>query len=298
MKPWQNFLRPQSIEDALRDLQDAPAPACVIAGGTDLLLELQQGNHPPVHTLVDLTSIRALQVLEVRGEDLFIGAAVPVSRLADSPLVHQHAEALAEACALIAGPQVRNVATLGGNVAHALPAADGTIALMCLDVQAEVADMSGLRRVRFQDLFLGAGRSALQPGREIITGFYIPLQHQGQASAFRRVMRMQGIALPVLNVSLWLERSGESIGKIRVAAGPSGPTPRRLETVEAVLCGKNPDNEVIATAREALLDEVSFRTSPHRATAGYRQHLSGVLMAETLTLAWERSGKVSEAVHG
>ena len=110
-----------------------------IAGGTDLLLDLKQGRHAPVHTLIDLTFVPEMTVLELRGDELYIGAAVPVNRVALDPLTGTHAQALVEACDLIAGPQVRNVATLGGNVAHALPAADGTIALTALDAQAEVA---------------------------------------------------------------------------------------------------------------------------------------------------------------
>ena len=88
-------------------------------------------------------------MLELRGEELFIGAAVPVNRVALDPMVIEHALALVEACNLIAGPQVRNTATLGGNVAHALPAAEGTIALTALDAQAEVANAAGTRRMPF-----------------------------------------------------------------------------------------------------------------------------------------------------
>ncbi len=114
-----------------------------IAGGTDLLLDLKQGRHAPVHTLIDLTFVSEMSLLELRGDDLYIGAAVSVNRVALDPLVGTHAQALVEACNLIAGPQVRNTATLGGNVAHALPAADGTIALTALNAQAEVASPAG-----------------------------------------------------------------------------------------------------------------------------------------------------------
>ncbi len=113
--------------------------------------------------------------------------------------LHDNAQALIEACGLIGGPQVRNVATLGGNVAHALPAADGTIALMALNAQVEVANQKGNRRVPIAEMFLGPGKSALIQN-ELLVGFYLPLQNQNQASAFQRVMRPQGVALPIIQL--------------------------------------------------------------------------------------------------
>jgi xanthine dehydrogenase FAD-binding subunit len=94
-----------------------------------------------------------MNVIEVRGDHLFIGASVSITQILNSALANQHGQALVEACNLIAGPQVRNIATLGGNVAHALPAADGTIALVALNAQAEVANAEGLRRMDFAELF-------------------------------------------------------------------------------------------------------------------------------------------------
>ncbi|MEI6289248.1 MAG: FAD binding domain-containing protein, partial [Chloroflexota bacterium] len=141
MSLWKEFLRPQTIQEALEALTSAPSPAIPIAGGTDLMLDLQQGNHPPVHTLVDLTGISEMNIIELRAGNIFIGAGVPHNRIVDSKIVQENAQALVEACGLIGGPQVRNMATLGGNVAHALPAADGTIGLLALDAGAEIASI-------------------------------------------------------------------------------------------------------------------------------------------------------------
>lgn len=290
MKLWQQYLRPGSVTEALQALSSAPTPVCAIAGGTDLMLDLQQGRHPPVHTLVDLTCIPEMNGIEIRGEELFIGAVTPLGQIAVSPLVAEHAQALTEACGLIAGPQVRNVATLGGNVAHALPAADGTIALTALDAQARVADLDGCRRVPLSELFLGPGRTALKSGQELLVGFYLPLRRSGQASAFKRVMRAQGIALPVLNMTIWLERMAGIITLIRISAGPSGPTPRRLPLTEKTFYGQPFTPEGCDRALAVMLNEVHFRSSPHRASAEYRQHLAGVLLYDTLLAAWQRAG--------
>lgn len=289
MNLWQDYLRPTNLSQALKAFAEAPRPLLPIAGGTDLLLDLEQGRHAPVHTLLDVTGIAELNALEIRGEELFVGAAVAVNRIVLDPLVIMHAQALTEACNLIAGPQVRNVATLGGNVAHALPAADGTIALLALHAQAEIASASGLRRVPFNELFLGPGKSSLQHGEELLVGFYLPLIKNQQASCFQRIMRPQGVALPIINLAIWLERRQDMIQQIRIAVGPGGPTPWRAREAENVLLGKTLNKETLQIAQDALLGEVAFRSSARRASADYRKHIVGGLFKDVLETAWQRA---------
>lgn len=290
MNLWQEYLRPTNLSQALKAFSEASGPILPIAGGTDLLLDLEQGRHSPVHTLLDVMSIQEMTALEVRGEELFVGAAVAVNRIVLSPLVGVHAQALAEACNLIAGPQVRNVATLGGNVAHALPAADGTIALLALNAQAEVASMSGICRVPLKDLFVGPGKSSLKQGEELLVGFYLPLSTPYQASCFQRIMRPQGVALPIINLAIWLERKEDVISQIRIAVGPGGPTPWSGTAAEKTLTGKPLNDETIHAALESLLAQVGFRSSARRASADYRRHIVTGLFKDVLEAAWGRAG--------
>jgi carbon-monoxide dehydrogenase medium subunit len=190
---------------------------------------------------------------------------------------------------LIAGPQVRNVATLGGNVAHALPAADGTIALLALNAQAEIASLTGTRRVPFQELFLGPGKSALKHGEELLVGFYLPLSTSHQASCFQRIMRPQGVALPIINVAIWLERSSDVVSQVRIAVGPGGPTPWNGTEPEKALIGKPLNDETFHAALEALLAQVGFRSSARRASADYRRHIVAGLFKDVLETAWKRA---------
>jgi carbon-monoxide dehydrogenase medium subunit len=290
MNLWQEYLRPTNLSQALKAFAEASGPILPIAGGTDLLLDLEQGRHSPVHTLLDVTSIQEMTALEVRGDELFVGAAVPVNRIVHDPLTREHVEALAEACNLIAGPQVRNVATLGGNVAHALPAADGTIALLALNAQAEVAGLTGPRRMPFKELFLGPGKSSLKHGEELLVGFHLPLSTPHQASCFKRIMRPQGVALPIINLAVWLERNDEVISQMCLAVGPGGPTPWRGTEVEKTLIGKSLDDETLNLATEALLAQVGFRSSARRASADYRRHIVTGLFKDVLETAWTRAG--------
>jgi xanthine dehydrogenase FAD-binding subunit len=290
MNLWQEYLRPTNLSQALKAFAEVSGPILPIAGGTDLLLDLEQGRHSPVHALLDVTSIAELNALEVRGDELFVGAAVPVNRIVLDPLAGAHAQALAEACNLIAGPQVRNVATLGGNVAHALPAADGTIALLALDSQAEIASAPGTRRVPLSDLFLGPGKSSLKHGEELLVGFYLPLSTPHQASCFKRIMRPQGVALPIINLAIWLECTNNVISQIRIAVGPGGPTPWRATEAEKALIGRSLNDDVFNDALEALLAHVGFRSSARRASADYRRHLVADLFKDVLETAWARAG--------
>jgi carbon-monoxide dehydrogenase medium subunit len=289
MALWQNYLQPKTLAEALDALAHAPRPLALIAGGTDLLIDLEQGRHSPVQTLVDISGVKELLVIEKRDDQLFIGAGVPVNCIVQDPLAGQHARALVEACDLIAGPQVRSVATLGGNVAHALPAADGTIALLALNAEAEIAGLAGNRRLPLPDLFLGPGKSSHKHGEELLAGFYLPLTKTGQASCFKRIMRPQGVALPIINLAIRLERVKDRIKDIRIAVGPGGPTPWRASEAEKVLIGKSMDDETVNAALEALLAHVGFRSSARRASADYRRHLVATLFRDTLETAWERA---------
>ena len=289
MNLWQEYLRPTNLSQALKAFAEAPGSILPVAGGTDLLLDLEQGRHSPVHTLLDVTSIVEMNALEVRGDEFFVGAAVPVNRIVLDPLAGAHAQALTEACNLIAGPQVRNVATLGGNVAHALPAADGTIALLALNAHAEIAGFSGIRRIPFNELFRGPGKSSLKHGQELLVGFYLPLTKNHQASCFKRIMRPQGVALPIINLSILLERTNDVISQISIAVGPGGPTPWSATETEKALVGKSLNTESFNAALEALLAQVGFRSSPRRASADYRRHIVTGLFRDVLETAWQRA---------
>jgi carbon-monoxide dehydrogenase medium subunit len=287
MPLWKNYHLAQSITEAITQLSEG---ARLIAGGTDLLLEIQQGVQSPPESLVDVSKIPDLTILEIREGKLFVGAAVLLNQIVSSQLVQDNSQALVEACDLIGGPQVRNTATLGGNVAHALPAADGTIALLALDAYAESESLAGSRMTPLEELFLGPRRSTIEANKELLVGFYLPLRKKFQASAFSRVMRPQGVALPVLNIAIWLQRDRERIEDVHLALGPSGPIPMRARMAEDCLRGEKFDQIQFDRVHEILLAEVHLRTSPYRASADYRTHLAKVLLQEVIESAWERAG--------
>jgi xanthine dehydrogenase FAD-binding subunit len=290
MTTWKTYQIPSTLNQAFEYLSYSPASSAIVAGGTDLLLDIQQERRMPVDVLVDVTRIPELTCLEIRGSRLFIGAAVPLKQISASQLVHEHAQALSESTGQIGGPQVRAVGTLGGNVGHALPAGDGAISLLTLDARAEVARADGLREVPMIDLYKGPGETALRVGQEILTGFYIPLRQPRQASAFSRVMRPQGVALPIINMAVWLAvDAAGAISGARIGVGPAGLVPQRALEVEQLLAGKVYSPELLQAAIPVLHHCIHFRSSALRATAGYRDHLAEVLLERVLSAAYGRA---------
>ncbi len=290
MTTYQDYQIVKSLDEAFQSLSPGEDLPCLVAGGTDLLLELQQGRHKRVNRMLDIHSIPELLELKIDNNQLLIGAAIPVSDIACSPLIKEHAQAVSDASALIGGPQVRNVATLGGNVAHALPAADGMIALVAMDAMALIASPTGFFEKPILQLFSGPGITTLLPD-QIITRFSVKMKEKGEGSAFRRIMRPQGVALPILNLAIWIKRDRELIQDIRIVFGPSGPTPCRAVLVEDVFRGKNWNSALLQIGIDAISSTVKFRTSKNRASAEYRYQIAKYLFTQTINDAWEKAGQ-------
>lgn len=294
MTLWDHYYLPATVDEALTRLADSGGTAGgarVVAGGTDLLLELQQGRKPRLAALVDVTRIPEMTAIVANGDYIEVGAAVTHTAIVASVVLAQQATSLVESCGVIGGPQVRNVATLGGNVAHALPAGDGTLSLVALDAEAEIAGPSGREWRPVRQLFLGPGKSALDLSRELIVRFRMRAAHAelGQASAFKRIMRPQGVALPILGLAAWVDLAGGRVRAARLALGPAGPVPLRAERAEAVLAGRALDVAALDDVVDALWAEAQLRTSPHRATADYRREMVAVLAGRALRLAVRRA---------
>lgn len=298
MKAFENYHLPTTVNEALALLAQYEGRARVVAGGTDLLVDTQaeyyEGHRPHFEALVDVTHIAGAN--EIREQDGFIviGCGVTHTQVVASPLIQKRATALAEACAVVGGPQVRNVATLCGNVAHALPAADGTVALMALDGEAFVAvreyRVPGKEEWRpMASLFKGPAKSAVDSTRELIAAIRFRPLGEGQASAFARVMRPQGVALPILGMAVKIETRDRRLETVAISAGPVSPVPFRAKQTEEFLRGRILDDAVLQQAAQILVSEAQPRTSAHRATKEYRFELLPALLKQTLLKAMERA---------
>jgi CO/xanthine dehydrogenase FAD-binding subunit len=295
MTLWKEYYTARSVDDALAFLVQHGPDAQIIAGGTDLILDMQQGNHAPVAALVDVTTIPGMADVRSQDQHVVIGAAVTHAQIERSGLIRQHGMALVESCSVVGGPQVRNVATIGGNIAHALPAADGAIGLLALRAEVQICTWTGAGvECTWQPLlavYAGPGRSALG-AHQMISAFRFPFAAAHQASAFDRIMRPQGVALPILGLaaSLTFDETGMRVVDAAIAIGPAGPVPFRAENAEAVvLAAPVFDEGVIESAIAAAQAQAQLRTSKHRASKEYRHEMVAVLLRRVLTSAAQRA---------
>jgi carbon-monoxide dehydrogenase medium subunit len=294
MPLWHNYHTPATVDEAVRHLASYNGEARVIAGGTDLLIDLQyteKGQHA-LAALVDVTSIPEMTAISERDGWLHVGAAVTHTAIVESGLLEQKATCLVESCGVVGGPQVRNVGTLGGNVAHALPAGDGTTSLVALDAQGEVAWGDGRREwLPIVQLFKGPGISALDSTRDVLVGFRFPVTGPREATAFKRIMRPQGVALPVLGCAVWvrLDEGGGIFTDVRICIGPVSQVPSRADEVEAALRGQPATKDTIYAAAQVARETLHPRTSKYRATAEYRDYMIETLLIQALPLAVHRA---------
>lgn len=297
MTLWNHYHTPKTIDEALDILRSYAGRAQIIAGGTDLLLDIRQGHKERPDALVDVTCIDELRGIRQDGDALIIGAGVTHTEIVHASVIVQRATCLVESCGVVGGPQVRNVGTLGGNVAHALPAGDGTTSLVALDAHAEIVKDGERRWVPIRALFLGPGQSLLNPTRDLLIRFQLALSAAREATAFKRIMRPQGVALPILGCAAWvrLDESGERYEDVRVCIGPVDKVPARSDAVEVALRGQPADDTTLVRAIEAAHDTLHPRTSKYRATKAYRQEMITVLLQRVLPLAVERA-RTGEAV--
>jgi carbon-monoxide dehydrogenase medium subunit len=290
MKIWNEYQKPMTIDEALGVLSAAQGSTAVVAGGTDLLLDIRQGRHPTVETMVDIAGVDEMCGIKEDGDQIYVGAAVTHNEIVHSDLLKEHAECVVEGCGLIGGPQVRNVATIGGNVAHALPAGDGTISLLAMNTEVQIASPEGRRWEPLEAIFAGPGKPTFDRSRELVVGFRFDKAQPGEASAFHRIMRPQGVAIAILNMAAWvkLDDSGKLVD-VRISAGPAGPRPFRAHQTEADLKGKVYNEDAFEAACKVLDGEVSLRTSAHRATKEYRHKMLPVLLKRVMDTAVSRS---------
>jgi len=283
---WKNYLQPGNIEDALQSMASAKSSLAVISGGTDLILDIEQGRHAAVDTMIDVTCIPEMHEIRLVNDLIFLGASVTLVEIIQSRILNEHAQCVVESCGLMGGPQVRNVATIGGNVAHALPAGDGIISLLALGTEVQIASLEGRRWQSLEEIFAAPGQTTFDRNRELVIGFRFPVRKAGEASAFSRLMRPQGVAIAILNMAVWVRgKQPRLLQDIRIAMGPAGPRPLRARETEKFLKDKQLDENTFQQACRILDDEVQLRTSPHRATAEYRHHLLPILFKQVIEIA-------------
>ncbi len=272
-----DYQRPQSLQ-ALWPLLAADPEARLLAGGTDLLVRLH-GGLLRARRLVSLRGIAALRGVEVGEARVRIGAATTIADLLRSPALRQAAPVLCAAAARLGSPQIRNVATVGGNLCNASPCADTATPLLVLQASAEILGAGGARQVPLEDFFRGPGQTCLAPG-EVLGAVCFDRPAAGAAMGFYKKVRVR-MDLGLANLAALLLLRGGEVACARLAAGSVAPVPLRLRRTEALLQGQRLDAPLAERAQAAAAQEVSPITDL-RTTAEYRRAITGVYVKRAL----------------
>jgi CO/xanthine dehydrogenase FAD-binding subunit len=261
------YVRPTSLVQAVACLNEPGVRSRVLAGGTDLLVRLRRCG-ADWDRLVDVTFVPELKRIQADG-CVTVGAAVTFTEILASPILQAHAPVLVQACKEIGSVQIRNTATIGGNVANAAAAADSVPALVCLDAHAIVVSPRGERAIPVSDLILHRNQLALDPG-DLIRAFVFQPPYAGSRMAFERVVRRQAMAIARLSLAaIGMVQDGR-ITSIRLAPGAIFDHYGRVSPVEQMLLGGEPSAELFAAAGRRMV-ELYRSESGGRWSAEYKE---------------------------
>lgn len=284
----EQYVFPESIDECLFQLNRFDGRALLIAGGTDLMPKLAQKKLAPA-ALVDTTRIEKFCDLAVTPAGLIIGAGATHAQVAENKVLSQTWPALSRACASIGSPQIRNIATLSGNIVTAMPGADAAVVLVVLDAAVEIASPNGNHSAAVEDLYAGVGQSKINSGREIITTIKVPRPSLNHANAFGRISPRNSFCLPIVNAAAAVSCANGKIVSARLAMGPVSDRPFRPKKAETLLKGAALDDAKAIDAAAILASrEANPRSSCLRGCADYRRELLKVLVKQVLGEAIER----------
>jgi aerobic carbon-monoxide dehydrogenase medium subunit len=278
---------PRTVDDALRVLGERGPETKLLAGGTDLLPQLKNGLLKPA-CVVDLSGVERIRALKVDAAGLRVGAAVSARTLERDATTQKTYTSLAESGALVGSVQVRNLATLGGNLCNAAPSADMAPPLLALDAEAVIVGPTGERRVPFADFFAGVRRTVLAPD-EILVEIVVPSPGARSGGHYLRHTPRRELDIAVVGVASQVTLSDGVCSKARVALAAVAPVPLRARAAEQALEGKPVTPEAIERAAELAVGATK-PISDQRGSADYRRHLVRVLTRRTLRTALARAG--------
>jgi carbon-monoxide dehydrogenase medium subunit len=280
-----DLVLPNSLDDCLKILADRGGQARPVAGGTDLLPQMKNGVLKPA-LVVDLSGIARLRQVH-NGSGLRIGAAVTARELEVSPAARGAYLAIAESAALVGSLQVRNLATVGGNLCNAAPSADMAPPLLALEAQAVIAGPRGERTVPIADFFTGVRKTVLAPN-ELLVELIVPPPGAHSGGQYLRHTPRRELDIAVVGVASQLTLAGGRCTRARIALASVAPTPVRAVAAERALEGQPVTPELIERAA-TLAIEAARPISDQRGSAEFRRHLVRVLTRRTLTTALARA---------
>jgi xanthine dehydrogenase FAD-binding subunit len=283
MNAIERYVRPGSLDEAVEILR--AGNVTVLAGGTDLMPQTNAGRVRFAPVLMNVKRVPELRGIMEEGGVVRIGALVTITELHESALVRERLNLLWQACDHFASDQIRNAATVGGNVCNASPAGDTLVPLLALDANVVLASKPdgavAMRKVPLNGFFTGPGRTARKPS-ELLAAIEVPLPPKGFVGEFYKHGTRPGLDISAIAIAAGAVLTKNVLTNVRVAFGAVAPTPIRAPRTEAALEGKGVDGATLEAAAEAALAEI-HPISDVRASEWYRRELVRNMLKRVLS---------------
>jgi carbon-monoxide dehydrogenase medium subunit len=245
MRLWQHYETPSTLDQAVELLGQHAPQARIVAGATDLILEIERGVRPGLNRLIDITRIPGLDEIRLDEEGwVHMGPLVTHNHAAASELLQERAFCLAKACWEVGAPQIRNRATIAGNLITASPANDSITPLMALGARVTLQGSGGQRSLNLADFYKGVRETAMEPD-ELMVDISFPLPPQGSRSNFYKLGLRRAQAISIVNVAVSLEFEANEVARAAITLGAVAPVILHAEAAEQYLVGKELSGDVI-----------------------------------------------------
>jgi xanthine dehydrogenase FAD-binding subunit len=280
----------ESVEDAIRLRVEHPE-AHIIAGGSDVLIQMREGKRAGVE-LISIFMIDALRGVSIdEDEAIRIGSLTSFSHITRDPIIQKHINVLGEAVDTVGGPQIRNIATLGGNTCNGVTSADSASTLHAWEALVELTGPDGSRRIPITEFYIKASTVDIRPG-EIQTALIIPKEsYENTCGCYMKYAMRNAMDIATLGCSVNVRLSSDkrTFERVRIAFGVAGPVPMRALSAEAAANGKPVSMETAEAFSKAVIDDIKPRDS-WRAAKAFRQHMAVELAQRALIEAVKRCG--------
>ncbi len=264
------YIRPDTLSDALSFLREHGPETEILAGGTDVMIDLRDGALRSKRTLMDVSRLEALKGIRVEPDGVSVGAGVTIAEIGGSDALQRHAPSLWRCAHTFASQQVRNVATIGGNVAHCSPCGDTLPPLVIHDARAVLRSAEGRRDVPVVDIASGPYACSL-PSHELIERFILEPAPAVTFADFQKIGRRKALAIARISMAAMARQETDgTVSFFRFSLGACTPVPRRMEAVETRITGRRPTESLLWDAAGALTEEM-FRITGRRASAAYKE---------------------------
>ena len=279
---WQKYINATNLDETLAALDEYQGKARIIAGGTDLILEMERGVRKGIEVLVDITRVVGLDQITLDEQQVIhLGPMVTHNQCVDSKLIRENAFPLAQACWQVGSPQIRNRGTIAGNVITASPANDSISPLMALGAKVTLRSKQGDRVVALEDFYVGVRKTVMQPN-ELLVDIAFPAMQASQKGVYTKYALRRAQAISVVNSTLILTFDKEIVAHASITMGAVAPTIVHAKEAETFLVGKKLSPENVETAA-GLVSKASTPITDIRSSAQYRQEIVKVISRRGLT---------------